>query len=69
MSNAQNKARETRRINARRNFLANQIACAAFCEGPDLRAQPIWMSSEILEWARLTQQLRVRRAKKEKHDA
>ena len=65
MSNAQNKARETRRINARRNFLANQIACAAFCEGPDLRAQPIWMSSEILEWARLTQQLRVRRAKKE----
>ena len=65
MSNAQNKARETRRINVRRNFLANQIACAAFCEGPDLRAQPIWMSSEILEWARLTQQLRVRRAKKE----
>ena len=65
MSNAQNKARETRRINARRNFLANQIACAAFCEGPDLRAQPIWMSSEILEWARLTRQLRDRRAKKE----
>ena len=65
MSNAQNKARETRRLVARRNFLANQIACAAFCEGPDLRAQPIWMSSEILEWARLTQQLRVRRAKKE----
>lgn len=63
MSNAQNKARETRRINARRNFLANQIACAAFCEGPDLRAQPIWMSSEILEWARLTRQLRDRRAK------
>lgn len=63
MSNAQNKARETRRINARRNFLANQIACAAFCEGPDLRAQPIWMSSEILEWARLTRQLRDRRKK------
>ena len=63
MSNAQNKARETRRLKARLNFLANQIACAAFCEGPDLRAQPIWMSSEILEWARLTRQLRDRRAK------
>ena len=64
MSNAQNKARETRRINARRNFLANEIARHAFCDPTPARVRVDWMTKKIYEWAELTRKLRNRKESK-----
>ena len=61
---ARNRARETRRLVARRNYLANEIARRAFVDTPNERARLTWEAGAINEWADLTRRLRLRRERK-----